>query len=601
MAKSTAVVNPNLGIYTDRTPLALSPKMLQDGMNFRINEGKLSNLNLGWTRFAEDVTLNGPVTLITDFLLAGSTDKLIFGTDTDLYEYVAGSESVSFITPRYDTGTVAVSGTAVTGSGTSWAANAAEGDEIHFGDAAYRNPSGVWYTISNVGGNTAITLSATAGTIGAGTAYTIRRKFTGDAGNIWVHDTFVNAAGSNENHWFATNGVDYPVRWNGTDTQVTSMSALAFKCKTLAVYSNMMIYGNITQGGNLLPSDIINSHTGEPSNVSSGLSEQFKVHGDEGGITAMVPIGDGLAIYSKQNVTLAQFFGGDIVFAFRQVIAGIGSISYRGVADFGDYHHFLSFDTMYEFDGATIKETGSHIWRDLIRSHDPSRRDRIYHHFDDEHAELIWSLPLAADAEAGEEGSPPEKATVLHYLEDTGQNIPKPYSRRSFPFTAIGYWVRQDGLTWDVISDTWADLNFRWDDQFFQASFPLIIVGDDTGKLFTLNTSQNGNDTALPSYVHFSRRPLFDGMTRGLITRVMPFMRPFDNDVNITVHMADHAEGVATISDTQAFDQNLVEGEYFTAHYRRGRYMELEVGSDGPSEPWEISGYDIATRPGGRR
>lgn len=600
--KSSAVVNPNLGIYTDRTPLALSPKMLQDGMNFRIHEGKLSNLNLGWSRFAEDVTLNGTVKLITDFILASGNDKLIFGTQYDLYQYNPVSDDVSFITPRYEVGTAAASAMNVTGVGTSWATNALPGDEICFTDAGIVDPDAVWFEIDEVTNDTTLTLTTDAGTIAAH-AYTIRRKFQGDAGDIWIYDVFVNAGSSNENHWYATNGVDAPVRWDGSDTQVESMTSLGFTCKTLHVYANMMIYGNVTQSGNEHSTDIINSDIGDPSDVSGGVSEQFKVHGDEGEIHNITPIGDAMAIYSKYNVTLGQFVGGDLVFAFRQVITGTGTIGLRSVADFGDYHHFLSFDTMYAFDGASIKETGPQVWRDLIRSQDPARREKTFHHFDDEHAELIWSLPLSTDAGVGDETAPPEKASVLHYLEDVGQTIKeKPYSRRAFPFTAIGYYVRQSGLTWDIISDTWADLNFRWNDQFFQAAFPLIIVGDANGKLYTLNSSQNADGEALESFVRFGRRPVFDGMIRGLITRIMPFAKPFDTTtMNVTLYMSDHAEGAATIIDTQEYDLTLPEGTYFTSHYRRGRYAELEFGTAGPSEPWEISGYDINTRPGGRR
>src|SRR3990167_4874723 len=133
MAKSTAVVSPNLGLYLDRSVIALSPRMLQDGSNFRIKEGKLSNLNLGWTRVAPTVTLNGTVLLVDSFFRRGLDETLIFGTKTGLYKYNPVGDDVSFITPIYNPGTAAASGTAVTGIGTLWSANAKAGDEIHFG------------------------------------------------------------------------------------------------------------------------------------------------------------------------------------------------------------------------------------------------------------------------------------------------------------------------------------------------------------------------------------------------------------------------------------------------------------------------------------
>lgn len=73
----------------------------------------------------------------------------------------------------YTTGTVGVSGTAVTGSGTSWSTDRMSvGCRIGFGST---DPTQIttWYEISAVGGNTSITLTATAGTIGSGTDYVI--------------------------------------------------------------------------------------------------------------------------------------------------------------------------------------------------------------------------------------------------------------------------------------------------------------------------------------------------------------------------------------------------------------------------------------------
>lgn len=73
----------------------------------------------------------------------------------------------------YTTGTVEVSGTAVTGSGTAWqTARYAVGARIGFGST---NPNSIttWYYISAIGSDTSITLSGSAGTIGSGTSFVI--------------------------------------------------------------------------------------------------------------------------------------------------------------------------------------------------------------------------------------------------------------------------------------------------------------------------------------------------------------------------------------------------------------------------------------------
>lgn len=73
----------------------------------------------------------------------------------------------------YTTGTVSVSGTAVTGTGTSWTTDRlAAGSRIGFGSTD-PNQISTWYEISSIGSNTSITLTATAGTIAATTVYCI--------------------------------------------------------------------------------------------------------------------------------------------------------------------------------------------------------------------------------------------------------------------------------------------------------------------------------------------------------------------------------------------------------------------------------------------
>lgn len=73
----------------------------------------------------------------------------------------------------YNTGTVAVAGTAVTGTGTAWLTNkACVGNRIGFGST---DPTQItqWYEISAMASDTGITLLSTAGTIAAGTPYVI--------------------------------------------------------------------------------------------------------------------------------------------------------------------------------------------------------------------------------------------------------------------------------------------------------------------------------------------------------------------------------------------------------------------------------------------
>lgn len=80
---------------------------------------------------------------------------------------------IRVILDNYTTGTVGVSGTAVTGSGTAWNTGLSVGSRIGFGSTDPQQIT-TWYQISAIGSDTSITLTSSAGTISSGTPYVIQ-------------------------------------------------------------------------------------------------------------------------------------------------------------------------------------------------------------------------------------------------------------------------------------------------------------------------------------------------------------------------------------------------------------------------------------------
>jgi hypothetical protein len=604
MANGKPTISPNLGLFFDRPPIHIPNGGLRDGLNFRCKNGSLESLNMGWEKFSTAWTLNGSVILVDNFFPRDQDEKLIFGTATDLYLYNANTDTVAFLTPIYATGTASASGTAVTGIATVWLTNVSVGDEISFGNAAENDPTATWYTILTVDTDLTLTLTATAGTVADG-VYTIRKKFQIASAPYWETDVFVNDGTSSEDLWFATNGLDFPVTWNGTDAAVTVHSELAFVCKTLATYSNMMIYGNITQGGVTLPTTIINSNVGYPLQAgatAAGLSEQFVVHSKIHEILNMILLGDYLIVYSERIIVPVQFVGDPLIFVFRVAISGIGPISANAIADFGDYHQFLGADAGYIFDGVTLKEINTHVWRDILRQTDPMRRREAYSHFDEENGELLWVVPNNADAGVGVVGTTPEIAWTEHYLEEVDPRVltGSPFSKRDFAFTITGYYSRQTGLLWSEATFAWENFNFAWNDQFFQTAFPLSLAGDTNGQIWTLNQNQLADGLPLPSYVRTGRFALGSGRERDLLTRLYPWAHSLPYNLEITLFMGDHIAGELSTKGTELFDQNLLEGEHFVTFYRRGRVAEFKFGSSN-GDPWILDGWDYDKVSGGRR
>jgi hypothetical protein len=132
-------------------------------------------------------------------------------TSTNTYTFV-GAITVTFptatvhtvrgiraILENYTTGTVGVSGTAVTGSDTEWSTGLSVGSRIGFGST---NPNAIttWYQISAIGSNAGITLTASAGTIAAGTPYVIQ--------DLMIVQATTNATVGNGG-LFVTKGLQY--------------------------------------------------------------------------------------------------------------------------------------------------------------------------------------------------------------------------------------------------------------------------------------------------------------------------------------------------------------------------------------------------------
>lgn len=609
MPKARGIIQPNLGVYLDRPPIAVDPRAMSDCMNVRIKNGRVTNSNLGYVKFFAQ-QLNGPVLLIDNFFLRSGAQLLVLGTTKDLYQYDEVGDEALFLTPRYDTGTVtATNGSAVvTGVGTLWdtSDNLKVGDGFHVGAAAQRDPAETWYTILTVDSDTQVTLTANyaEATAGPGEPYTGRQLFQGAIFDYWRTESFPDAQPEDEDHWYATNGgINYPVRWNGTDTQVTVLDTLGFKCKELGRYKNMLIYGNlIIDTGEARPFSVRNSAITEPENVTTLEAAEFVVHDGVDPIVGMLPFGDNLFIYSERSVTIVQFVGAPVLFAFRTGISGIGPLNGRMVADFGDFHTLLAADSLYRFDGIGVENINGHVWVPALKAQDPKRLELAFSHFDEENGELHWIIPRTTDTDTTD--GQPETSYVEHYLEEVGERDPNPHTIRSMPFTVAGFFERLTTLTWNAIITDWTAQNFAWNDRFLQSAFPYNLFGDENGYIYILNSGETADGVAQVNYARFGQRLLGDGKSKGLLKRVYGYFEPLPAagyGVDVTIRSADSIGGVITTSTPLVHDITQAdELDFFVSPFVIARTAAVEFGTDGTNEPWTLQGYDIDVAPAGK-
>ncbi len=141
-------------------------------------------------RWSASATSEKDWVFLADNATAASTRRVVFmtydrktttpslvGFITVTFPGTSEAKTIRALRMKYakrTTGTVEVSGTAVTGSGTAFNVGVDVGNRIGFGST---DPSAIttWYEVSAIGSATGITLTTSAGTISAGTPYVIEQ------------------------------------------------------------------------------------------------------------------------------------------------------------------------------------------------------------------------------------------------------------------------------------------------------------------------------------------------------------------------------------------------------------------------------------------
>ena len=403
----TEVLDVGHGLWLGVPQHALPAGALVDCLNVRISRSKITSFLMGWEAFTRQ-DLGGPCTLIDQFFRTDGTQEVIAGTFTDLFTWDSANDRWRYITPRYETGTAAAAGTAVTGTLTVWTTGSVPvraGDEISFGATGRRDISDLWYRIASVTSDTALVLDKNVGTIVDG-PYTIRQKFqSANLNNFWRPESVPRGSigGTVADRWYATNGgIDSIIRYTQGDTQVTRvhLGAGGFKCKTLRRFKNMLLYLNVIENSGAAPNkpqSFKNSDAGLPETMTGGISGEFLVGPKTAPILTAEYIGDDLAVYTENEVVLSTFVGSPDIWAFRTAVSGTGLIAPRLIAPFSNSHRFIARDAAYTFNGMNASEHDSHVWYTVLREQDQNRIHFSHAAFDEENGQLIWSVAKAAD------------------------------------------------------------------------------------------------------------------------------------------------------------------------------------------------------------
>lgn len=606
MPSPTWVSQPFLGLWLDLPTWQGDNRSLSACNNVRITNGALTNSRMGWTLLDDIGALNGRITMIAAFPNKNNYN-LVIGTPTDIYDWHNGDPV--FLTPVYVVGTVDVTDDTVTGTGDmEWTAkmgalgirnNVMVGDQITFGSSTANSRGANWYTVTEVTSDTVLKIDPPLAMPITGNSYTLRQLAQDDIDYRWSFELFPGAGPPHNNDvFFCANGLDPAITWNGVDLFAKYEADMPFVPHYMQRYKNMMIYGALTQDGQVLYTTIANSDNGLPTELAEGIANQYVVSDGPFQINHLSVLGNNLMVWmgsmDSGSVVAASFVGFPTNFVFNEVIRGRGPIASGTVLEFPDRHEFLSFDGQYRYNGLYTQLMNTHVWRVVLQSFDRSRTSRCYSNIVPQFGLAHLALPLQTDA-----ADELEVAYIENYLEQPSNILFKPITQRDFPFTAVGQLpANSDVQYWNEDDTAWEDSLLRWNDNEIDGAYPNQFAGDADGYLYLLFTEE----TASPSFATFSQRVLAGERSKALVRRIYPFVDYINDDysITVTVNLYDQIAGPLARSDTKTMPVDY-SGNRFTSHFRRGRVAEVKFSTEGPDEPFNLTGYDWDISSGGLR
>jgi hypothetical protein len=515
-------MSPVAGVKLDKPSQFLLKAYSPDSLNMELYDGVM-RARLGLIKEVQDA-LGDPVMRIDTYKKFDGTFYLMLCTTLDIF-YVDTGKPI-YITPKYDTGTVAVTnGSAiVTGAGTTWVGNVKPGDRFRIG--AYNAgtfASQVWYQVQSVDSNTQITLTAAyAQATASGQTYTIRKVFTGGATDFWDSCEYTdNVLGK---VWAATNGVDPFVYWNGANQVVTVTGSpplakylVPFKdhlfllwCKVAGLNQPLQIQWNAA--GNLLS--------------WPGTSVEYLVD-TPGEITGAAKLGfDYLAVFKESSKYLGRFVGGDFLFDFELRDASIGCLSRWSIVSTQDAIYYYGSDSRFRAWNGVQDDPISDNFLPYLRTLDPNWHRYTYGIRIEHLKQIRWFVAKTGFAQFN---------ACLVYDYDDQILEPWEYSSANFHGVPGVFELEQDLYVDDPVWGEYFvdDQVGYWDDRNFLANAPIILIGGkdgflrraDVGKLddgvsFTARFRSVKMDYDRPFQVKriFSIEPWFYADTTGTVT-----------------------------------------------------------------------------------
>lgn len=369
----------------------------------------------------------------------------------------------------------------------------------------------------------------------------------------------------------ANNFVDLP-GWTSTHT-----------CKVLVPH-RYHLFAMDYDGGTRYPEQVKWSDSAPAGSVPSSWTPSAsneagstELADTPGGIISAASLGGSLVIYKTGSTYLADYIGGNEVFAFRPVFRQAGALTRHAVAEINGAHFVVTDGDIVIHDGQTIRSIAQdRRKRFLFNSLDQDNYQKLFVAFNKQANEVWLCFPESGQSQC-------TRAMVYDISHDA-------WGDRELPgvaFAASG--IVSDATpdeTWDSDSDTWDVDSSVWNAVAWSASEEALVLANPTdtefneldagSELLTSTVAKADIDFGEPGRLKFVRRVhlRIEGAT-GIDFAVRVGSRNSTGD-------AVTWQTPVTVNSDDGFANVLVVG----------KYISVEVSATTASE-WKLTGLDL--------
>lgn len=312
------------------------------------------------------------------------------------------------------------------------------------------------------------------------------QEFTGDEDNRFSITNLIETL-------VVTNGVDAPFKITSGPTHealTLSLSSGAITTSEVVLaFKDHVLYMNNTENAADTPQRVSWTNIGTVDDLTGGTAGfEDLVDNEEWILAAAILSRNEAVIYKEHSIVLCTWVGGFNPFRFKTMNTDVSIFSKESLLIMSNGHVALGPDGLYAYAGGKdIQFIDDDVKRVLYDAIDRTYEARTFIIHDTENDEIQFWVPVA-------DTIPDEGYT--HNLKKNNWHV------KCRSISGFGYYETQTSLTIGDLVGTIGEQNFTFGSSLTRSSTPIILVGDDNGKVYKLDeASLNNAGVAIPNEI----------------------------------------------------------------------------------------------------